>query len=501
MSIEGLVESRPAPRRSGTIAAVLWAGAEGWGQQLFSFGVFIVLARLVDPTAFGVVALAGLFLSFCRIVVDSGLGAGIIRLRDVESKHLASAFWLALGLAMVLATATVVVAPLLSRWTGATELTPVLQILALLLPLAALTSVPSAILTRQLRFDTLTKRTIAGVTVGGIAGVLAAVLHAGVWSLVIQQLAAATIGALLLWTSVQWRPTAELGMRHMRDIATIGLAVVANSVAWFVCQRADQAVLGAAMGARELALYAMGMKLIMTIIDLVCSPIGRAALPILSEQQDDGVAFERIYVRLTTAAAAIAVPILVGSSLVAPEGLTAGLGERWGPSAMVVRLLLGYGLVTVLFTTYDPAMIAKARTRLYLLMLVSGAVTTPVASLIGVRWGLAGVAMAVTINHVLHGVVGIFALQISLRVRVISLVTSVWPVFAASGCMAAVVTLWRLVAPTSTAPWPTLLVSIVLGAAAYTGAMSVLAPKLMAELKQRIRVAADFRLAPPRGGR
>ena len=73
---------------------MLWADAEGWGQQVFPFAVLIVLARLLEPTAFGVVALAGLFLSFCTIVVDSGLGTGIVCLRDVERKHLASAFWL-----------------------------------------------------------------------------------------------------------------------------------------------------------------------------------------------------------------------------------------------------------------------------------------------------------------------------------------------------------------------------------------------------------------------
>jgi O-antigen/teichoic acid export membrane protein len=494
---EHLVLTPSATTRPGTVAAVLWAAAERWGQQLFSFAVFIVLARLLEPTAFGLVALASLCLSFCTILVDSGLGAGIVRLRHVDAKHLSSAFWLGLGLSTALLTATGFIAPFLSRWMGVTELAPVLRVLALSLPIAALTTVPSALLTRHLRFDTLTKRTVLGVMVGGVAGMAAAGLHWGVWSLVVQQITATVIGAAFLWTSVRWRPTADISIRHLRDVGGIGLAVVANAIAWFICQRADQAVLGAAMGAHELALYAMAMKLVMLIVDLLCVPIGRAALPILAEQQDDRDAFERTYVRLTAAAVLGAFPVLVGLSLVAPEGVAAVLGDRWQESALVVRLLLGYGLVIVLFTLNDAAMIAKSRTRLYVAMLVLNAITTPLASLIGVRWGLEGVATAATANLVLHGVLGMLVWQFSLHVRVKAMAAAVLPLFVACGCMAAAVLLWRMVATFGPGPWPSLIGSILVGAAVYTGAVYLLAPELMAELKRRLRAVADvWRPAP-----
>ena len=496
---EHLVLAPLATTRPGTVAAVLWAAAERWGQQLFSFAVFIVLARLLEPTAFGLVALASLCLSFCTILVDSGLGAGIVRLRHVDAKHLSSAFWLGLGLATGLLMAIMVIAPSLSRWVGVIELAPVLRVLAVSLPIAALTTVPSALLTRHLRFDTLTKRTILGVVVGGVAGMAAAALHWGVWSLVVQQITATVIGAVFLWTSVRWRPSADISIRHLKDVGGIGLAVVANAIAWFVCQRADQAVLGAAMGARELALYAMAMKLVMLIVDLLCVPIGRAALPILAEQQEDRAAFERTYVRLTTGAVLGAFPVLVGLSLVAPEGVAAVLGERWQESALVVRLLLGYGLVIVLFTLNDAAMIAKSRTRLYVVMLVLNAITTPLASLIGVRWGLEGVAIAATANLVLHGVLGMLVWQFSLHVRVKAMGAAVLPLFVACGFMAAAVLLWRMLATFGAGPWPSLIGSILIGAVVYTGAVQLLAPELTAELKKRVRGVADVWWRPPSG--
>jgi len=107
--------------------------------------------------------------------------------------------------------------------------------------------------------------------------------------------------------------------------------------------------------------YAMSMKLIDLVIELVCSPISRVALPMLSERQQDQPAFEASFVRLTTGAVLIGVPSLVGLALVAPEAVDTALGTGWQGSATVIRVLLGYGLVRVLFTLYDPAMLAKGR--------------------------------------------------------------------------------------------------------------------------------------------
>jgi len=348
-----ILQDLPARARSdirapGTLTAVLWAAAERWGHQLFSFAVFAVLARLLEPTAFGLVALASLCLSFFTILIDQGVGTAIVRLRHVESKHLSSSFWMALATSLVLLAATVLIAPHLSRWVGAEELTPVLQVLALSLPIAALTTVPVAILTRQLAFATLTRRAVLGVVVGGIAGVAAAGLGWGVWSLVFQQSTTAVIGAFILGTAVSWRPTVEISVRHLEDVGAIAAAVVFNAVAWFVCQRADQTVVGTGIGPGELAVYAVALKLITLVIELVCAPVTRVALPMLSQRQDDRSAFEASYVRLTTGSVLFGVPGLIGLALVAPEGVAIVLGEHWPRSGdLIVMVVLG-GLGTSL---------------------------------------------------------------------------------------------------------------------------------------------------------
>lgn len=464
-----------------TLTAVLWAGAERWGHQALSFVVFATLARLLEPTAFGVVALASLCLSFFAIFIDHGLGAAIVRLRHVDARHLSSAFWLANGISSVLLGATILAAPTVARWMGAPDLAAVLRVLAVSLALTALATVPVAILTRDLRFDTLTKRSIIGIAAGGIAGVGSAALGLGVWSLVVQQITAAAAAVIFLGRAVPWRPTIDVSGRHLRDIAGISMAVIANGVVWFVCQRADQAILGAVIGPYELALYALSMKLIVLVTELVCAPVARVALPILSRHQDDRLAFETSFVRLTIGAAVIGVPGMVGLATVAPELIDIVVGERWQPSAVVIRLLLGYGLVLVLFTLYDAAMIAKGKMALYVTLLAIQASTTLAASLLGVRWGLEGVAVAITVNIVAHGIVGFFVLHFSLGVRFPRVAPPLLRILMAAGLMAIVVASLRATVLLEAGSAVLLGATVIVGAGVYGAALYGLMPAVAAE--------------------
>jgi O-antigen/teichoic acid export membrane protein len=474
-------------RSQGALTPVLWAGAERWGHQLLSFAVLAVLARLLEPTAFGLVALASLCLSFFTIVINQGIGLAIVRLRHLESKHLTSSFWIAIAIAVVLLAVTIFVAPFASRWVGGPELAPVLQVLALSLPVAALTVIPAAILTRDLRFDALTKRTVIGVIVGGAAGILTASLGWGVWSLVIQQMTMNVIGAVFLWTAVQWRPAPEMSVRHLRDVGGVAAAVVFNGVAWFICERADQAVIGTGIGPHELALYAMAMRLIVLVIDLVCAPIAQVALPMLSQLQDDRPVFEASYVRLTAGSVFLGMPSIVGVALVAPDVVAIVFGDGWQGSAVVIRLLLGYGLIRNLFNLFDPAMLAKGKTVLYMTLLLLSAASTVVASLIGLTWGLEGVAIATTINMLLHGILGLFVLELSLGVRVRVLATSVGPLLLSSACMGLSVLLLRIVVLAGAAPWVSLLGSVAVGVLVYGAAVHFLAPDLRGDVRRIAR--------------
>jgi PST family polysaccharide transporter len=475
----------PDSRNKRSVAgAVLWAAAGRWGQQLFAFIVFAVLARLLEPKDFGVVALAGLCLSFLTILIDQGVGTALVRLPRVDGRHLSSSFWMALGLAAALVVGILLVAPVVSRWMGTDELAPVLKVLATSLPVAALATVPVAILTRDLRFDVLTKRTVLGVLVGGLAGVLSAILGLGVWSLVVQQIAAAVIGVVFLWTAVRWRPAFELSGRHLKDVGGIATAVVLNSIAWFVCQRADQAIVGAAIGPVQLAVYAMAVRTLGLASDLVCAPIIRVGLPVLSQTQDDPSAFEASFVRLTSLSALLGVPSLVGFAILAPEAIGLLFGSRWQPAAAVVPLLLGWGIANVVFSLFDAAMLARGRTKLYVTMLTLNASTTVVASLVGVGWGVAGVAIAASVNAMVNAAVGTFVLQRALRIRVRVLAMTLAPLFAACAVMALGVFAVKEALMTDAPPWATLAGCIAAGVPIYGVGVYLAAPQLRSDARR-----------------
>src|SRR5262249_55170477 len=134
--------------RQRVVRAVLWSSAGSWGRQVLSFALYAALARIVGPDAFGVVALAGIYISLTEVFVSHGLGTALVQRKDLEAAHIQSAFWLNVSVAVVLVGVSFVVAGAVAALFGEPRLTGVLRWLSCSLLLTGLTAIPSAILTR-----------------------------------------------------------------------------------------------------------------------------------------------------------------------------------------------------------------------------------------------------------------------------------------------------------------------------------------------------------------
>ncbi|HEU0214277.1 MAG TPA: oligosaccharide flippase family protein, partial [Jiangellaceae bacterium] len=188
------------------VRGLAWTMLRSVSSRLVGSLVFVVLARLLDPRAFGTIALASVFVVLLSLLVEAGFGEALIQRKEVTSSDLDTAFWLSnamgTGLALIMAASAGVVGELL----GQPELAPVLRVLSLVLVLAALASVPQALLRRELAFRQIAIRGVAATLAGGAVGVGMAVAGWGVWSLVGQILANTVVGTAALWLACPWRP-------------------------------------------------------------------------------------------------------------------------------------------------------------------------------------------------------------------------------------------------------------------------------------------------------
>ena len=185
---------------------VAWSAIENLGTQAIYFVVFLVLARLLQPEEFGLVSLAGVFISFMMVFADQGLSDAIVQRQDLEPEHLDTAFWINLGICALLAIFTFAAAGSVSSFFHQPQLKPIIAWLSLSFLFNGFSSVQQSLLRRQLAFRALAVRSLVATFASGIVGVVMALMGFGVWSLVAQQLINRVLAILGLWWASDWRP-------------------------------------------------------------------------------------------------------------------------------------------------------------------------------------------------------------------------------------------------------------------------------------------------------
>ncbi len=426
------------------VRGVAWTSAANWGCQFLGFCFYSALARLLSPHEFGLIALAGVYIAFIQILVTQGFGMAIVQRKDLEEEHLDSAFWIAMFTAVVLCIMSVLLAGLIARFFKEPRISSVIRWLCVSMVFYALSSVQTAILTRELNFRALAIRSLAATVAGGAVGVAMAFYGWGVWSLVGQQIVAAALGCICLWVAVEWRPKLLFSKRHLRDLYGFSLGVAGNDVLWFFSQRSDQTLVGYGFGATGLGPYSLASKVSSLAYDAVVGPFQSVAFPAFSKLQSDALGFETALQKFCAMSSFLCLPVFAGLAVVAPELVPSLFGPRWVAAIPLVQVLCMYGAVRVILTCMHPLMLAKGRAGLYLLMNIVLSALTFTGCLVAVRYGPEAVAFAMVATLLVFLGIFLIVAQKSLQVRAFPLLRAFWlPLLCSLLMMTAVVLMRR----------------------------------------------------------
>jgi PST family polysaccharide transporter len=394
--------------------SALWSAAETWGVRGVSALVFLLLARLLDPAAFGVMALASVYLMILQMLADQGFAEAIIQRPALEDAHRDSAFWANVAIGVALMLATVALAGPLARLYGEPLLVPVLRVLALAPFLASLTVVQQALLRRELAFRQLTIRQTAGSLAGGAAGVGLALGGAGVWALVAQQLAGQAVALLVLWQVSRWRPAWRFSPRHFRELLGFGANVLGAGLLRIIGFQADRLLIGYVLGTAEVGYYSVAQRLLLIVSDLLSGSVERIVLPLFAKVQHDP---ERVRRGLFTAGRILslaAIPAFAGLAATAPQVIDVGLGPQWRPALAATQLLAPMSLAFSLSFFFAPLMTALGRPGWRLGVVAIHASLNLLAIRLSVGQGIAGVAAALSLVQV-----GMYFVELSLLHRLV----------------------------------------------------------------------------------
>lgn len=477
-------------------SGVFWTGSARAAQQAAQFALSVVLARLLSPNDYGLIAMAFVVTGFAGMLADAGFNAALIQRKELRDDHIHTVFWMTLGSGIVLAEIAYLLAPLVAEFFQAPPLDLVLRVLGITFIIGSIGNVPSALLQRSMRFRAIAQLEFVSVVVSGIVGVVMAFRGAGVWSLVAQALTASLLTTAFRCSCCKWFPRLIFSLSALKDIWTFSGHFYGFNFINYWARNADNLVVGKYFGAPALGAYSRAYALMLLPITQFNSVITQVIFPALSTIQHDKERVKRIYLRAIGVVTLLAFPTMLGLLVVAEPFVLALYGVKWREVTGLLQILALVGAMQVIVNSTGWIFLSQGRTKLLfrwglclsMLTISSFGIGAMLGSVRSVAYCYAfanfvfffpGVAVAagvinMTLKEVLSAVVGPFLISVA---------------------MAAVVASVHRALPVNWLPWQILVVLTTTGVISYTGLAFLFRLSALQDVKQNIRERARSCLA------
>lgn len=372
-----------------------WSTIEICTRYGVQFLVVLLLARLLTPSDFGLIAMLLVFTSVGALLVDSGFSTSLIQRQRTTADDETTVFWFTCGMSVLLFLALWFTAPVIAEFYQQGLLLPLTRLVAWILPLSALSAVPDAILTQQLRFKARAKAEAIGVLGSAVVAVSLAWGGYGVWSLAWQIVTAATLRAILLWIYSGWRPNGRLSPTSFRSLFRFGSYMFLANLLNMASLRLQSLLIGKLFAADALGYYTLAQNVQQTPAFFMNGILNRVGLPIFSGVADQA---EKLLVALRFSlriALFLFVPCIVGIAVIAKPLIIALYGIRWAPAAPLLTVLSLSAILWPLHVLNLAAIGARGRSDLIFHLEVLKRVVSISLIITGSRWGAIGIAWSV----------------------------------------------------------------------------------------------------------
>jgi O-antigen/teichoic acid export membrane protein len=341
-----------------------WISLAAQAAQLgFRLVSTIVLARLLTPDVYGLVAMVTVVTGFISLFKSLGLATATVQAPQLSHNELNGLFWLnALfgAAAMIVALA---VAPLMAWIYAEPRVTVLIAGLSLTFVIGGLGVQHQALLRREMRFGAIAAIETSALAVGTAAAIVLASTGAGAWSLVGAYLISEIVNLVLVWRTVRWRPTRPSFDTDIREMVALGRDLTQFNVLNYWARNLDNFLIGRFWGAAQLGLYNRAYQLLLLPLQQVTTPLSSVAISALSRLNGDDERYRQAYIRMLEKVALACLPMTTFLFLHAPQVVDVLLGPRWHDVAPVFMPLAAAGMVQPITATFIWMLVSQGRRR------------------------------------------------------------------------------------------------------------------------------------------
>ena len=320
------------------ISNFIWRFAERCGAQLVSFVVSIVLARLLEPSVYGTVALVTVFTTILQVFIDSGLGTALIQKKNADDLDYSSVFYFNFVVCIILYLGMFIAAPYIAKFYGNMSLIPVIRVISLTLIISGVKNIQQAYVSSNMLFKRFFFSTIGGTIVSAFVGIFMAYIGMGVWALVAQQLSNAMIDTMILWITVKWRPKAVFSWERLKSLLAYGWKLLVAVLLDTVYNNLRNLVIGKMYSSADLAFYNQGDKFPKIIVTNINTSIDSVLLPTMSSEQDNKARVKKMTRRAIKTSTYIMAPLMMGLAFCAKTVVELVLTQKWLPCVPFLQI-------------------------------------------------------------------------------------------------------------------------------------------------------------------
>lgn len=471
-----------------TISSILWKLFERGGNAIVQMAVQIVIARLLAPEQFGMLAIMLVFVNLGDVIVRSGLNAALIQVPDITEDDCSTVFWFSFAISLILYAGVFVAAPRIAVFYSMPGLVWPLRALALLLIINAYNAVQIAVITRALELRKVFTATVASSLVSAVLGIVCAILGTGVWALVVQQLSYQLVNCVVHALQISWHPRPVFDLSRAKILYSFGWKLLVSGLLDQGYQSLSDLLIGKVFSASELGLVSQGKRYPLAVGSMLDGSIQPVMLSVVSRVQDDRAHVKRLVRRALKTSTFFIAPAMTLFACSAPSLVPALLGSQWKEAVPFMQVYCMVYALLPIHTTNLQALNGMGRSDMFLrLELVKKAYG--IAVLLFCAFALNDVR-ALVASYLVTGVLSTFVnAWPNKRVIGYSYVEQVWdiaPAFLLSGVAAAAA---GFVAAIGLGAWLTVLVQIVVFAVVYLGFAAALRLEAFTYL---LRTAYDF---------
>ena len=439
---------------------------ERGGTQGIQFIVQIVLARLLLPEEYGVIALLTIFIALANVFVQSGFNTALIQKKNADEADFSSVFFLSLFFAVLIYIIFFFAVPVIANFYDEPLLIPVLRVLSLTLFLGAFNSIQNAVVARNMQFKKLFFSSMGAILVSGTIGIYMAYSGFGVWALVGQQLTNQLLVLTILGFTVKWRPRLLFSLERVKSLFSFGWKLLVSSLIDTLYMDLRSLIIGKMYSPAMLGFYNRGQQFPLIIVTNINGSIQSVMLPVLSSQQDNRSRVRDMVRRAIVTSSFIIFPMMVGLAVTAEPLVKILLTDKWLPCVPFLQIFCASYALWPIHTANLQAINALGRSDIFLRLEIIKKAMGLFILAVTVYYGVYAIALGLVLSGVISTFINAYPNKKLLNYSYKEQWKDIMPSLLLSLVMGAVVYSIQWL---GMKVWPTLIVQVCVGIILYVG--------------------------------